>query len=110
MRKISNAALFAFIAGFLLHSVYIYAAEKFEVGQRDRQFTKTHMSIKVGDSVTFTNEDDVYHNVFSLSPAKTFDLGAYPKGEGRNVIFDKPGRIEVECSAHPEMLMTIDVK
>lgn len=110
MRKISKAALFAFVAGFIVHSTYIYAAEQFEVGQRNKQFTKKHMTITAGDSVTFTNEDDVYHNVFSLSPVKTFDLGAFPKGEGRNVIFDKPGRVEVECSVHPDMLMTIEVK
>lgn len=110
MKRLSQTALLAFVAGFVLHSTYLYAAAQFEVGQKNKQFTQLQLSINVGDTVTFTNEDDFFHNVFSLSPIKTFDLGSYPKGEGRSVIFDQPGTVEVECAIHPNMLMTIEVK
>ena len=85
-------------------------AASFNVGQKNKQFTMKHLKVKVGDTVRFTNEDSFFHNVFSLSPSKTFDLGSYPKGEFRDVVFDKPGKIEVECAIHPSMRMTIEVK
>lgn len=96
------------LAGVLL-SGSVYAGEH-EVGQKNKQFTKKSLAIKVGDKVKFTNEDPFFHNVFSLSPIKTFDLGSYPKGEFKEVVFDKPGKIDIECAIHPNMRMTIDVK
>lgn len=85
-------------------------AETYEVGQENKKFTKTKLQIKVGDTVKFTNNDSFFHNVFSLSDAQMFDLGSYPKGESRDVVFETAGEVEVECAIHPEMLMTIDVK
>src|SRR5207248_1536610 len=49
------------------------------------------------------NEDDVFHNVFSLSSAATFDLGRYPKGESRSVEFNKTGTVHVFCHIHSDM-------
>lgn len=85
------------------------SGEEFTVLQKDKTFKPTTLKIKVGDTVNFFNDDKIFHNVFSLSDVKSFDLGSYPKGQGRKVVFDKPGTIEVECSIHPEMLMTIEV-
>lgn len=85
-------------------------AETFEVGQTNKQFTKSKMQISVGDVVKFKNNDEFFHNVFSLSDIQMFDLGSYPKGESRAVTFTAPGEIEVECAIHPEMRMVIEVK
>ncbi|PCI63929.1 MAG: methylamine utilization protein [Gammaproteobacteria bacterium] len=85
-------------------------AQTIEVGQKDKKFTKSKIEINVGDTVKFINEDTFFHNVFSLSDIKFFDLGSFPKGEFKEVTFDKAGTIEVECAIHPEMIMTIDVK
>jgi len=85
-------------------------AETIEVGQKDKQFTKKSIEIKVGDTVKFLNQDDFFHNVFSLSDTKFFDLGSFPKGEFKEVVFDTPGTVEVECAIHSEMKMTIEVK
>ncbi len=93
----------------LIISTVAYAAV-FEVGQKDKQFTKKTLNIKVGDTVSFKNEDPFFHNVFSLSETKTFDLGSYPKGQSKSVTFDKPGKVEVECAIHPNMHMTINVE
>jgi plastocyanin len=79
------------------------------VGQKDKQFSVRQMKIKVGDSVKFRNDDSFFHNVFSLSSTRSFDLGSYPKGESRSVTFDKAGKVDVECAIHPEMRMTIEV-
>ncbi|HEB66643.1 MAG TPA: methylamine utilization protein [Gammaproteobacteria bacterium] len=86
----------------------VYAAQH-EVGQKNKAFTVKHLKIKVGDTVAFTNLDPFFHNVYSLSQAKTFDLGSYPKGESKSVTFDKPGKVEVECAIHPQMHMVVEV-
>ena len=97
---------------FLLVSVvspFAYS-ENFVVEQKDKKFTTESLVIKVGDTVSFKNEDPFFHNVFSLSDAKLFDLGSYEQGASRDVTFDEAGEIEVECAIHPEMLMTILVE
>jgi plastocyanin len=80
------------------------------VEQKDKLFMPDDLTIKVGDSVTFTNDDPFFHNVFSMSEAKTFDLGNFPSGESRTVTFDTAGIIDIECTIHPLMNMTITVE
>ncbi len=80
------------------------------VGQKDKQFSVKSLTVNVGDSVEFKNEDSFFHNVFSLSDAQMFDLGSYPQGESKSVIFEQAGTIEVECAIHPSMQMVINVK
>ena len=90
--------ILAILAGMMIASSAI--AVEFEVGQRNKQFTTKNLTIKVGDTVKFTNQDPFFHNVFSMSDLKKFDLGSFPIGQTRKVKFDKPGFIEVECSMH----------
>jgi len=67
------------------------------------------LKIKVGDTVRFRNEDRFFHNIYSLSDAKNFDLGSFRMGKYREVTFDKPGLVPIECAIHPEMYMEIEV-
>ncbi|MDP3671438.1 MAG: plastocyanin/azurin family copper-binding protein [Telluria sp.] len=85
-------------------------AAEHQVTQKDKKFSLATLTVKVGDVVSFKNEDGFAHNVFSLSDPKTFDLGSYPKGQSRPVTFDKPGTVEVECAIHPEMSIVVQVK
>mgnify|MGYP002336222825 CR=1 FL=1 len=94
---------------FALSAASVQAAD-FEVSQKNKEFSVGVLEIKIGDSVSFTNADPFFHNVFSLSDAKTFDLGSYPAGQVRKVTFNDPGTVEVECAIHPNMKMTIQVK
>lgn len=87
----------------------IALAENYVVEQVDKQFSMDKISVKVGDSIDFLNADPFFHNVFSLSDAQMFDLGSYPKGESKQVVFDTVGEVEVECAIHPDMLMTVTV-
>jgi plastocyanin len=80
------------------------------VGQLKKAFTVPVIKAKVGDTVTFKNDDEFAHNVFSLSAVQEFDLGSYKKGEVRSVKLTAPGTIEVECAIHPEMKMKIEVE
>jgi plastocyanin len=84
-------------------------AASLTVLQKDKQFVPDTLKIKVGDSVNFENEDPFYHNVFSLSDTKNFDLGSFPKGQFKTVVFDKAGKVNVECAIHPDMHMVIEV-
>ena len=80
------------------------------VSQKDKSFSVDQLSVKVGDTVKFTNDDPFFHNVFSLSPTLTFDLGSYPQGESRTVKFEEAGEVHVECAIHPSMRMVIEVQ
>ncbi len=80
-----------------------------KVEQINRRFTPELLVISAGSRVSFPNLDPIFHNVFSLSGAKSFDLGNYPKGETRFVKFDKPGIVYVNCHLHPNMSATIVV-
>jgi plastocyanin len=86
-----------------------YAANTHDVGQAKKAFTVAVVKAKVGDTVTFRNDDEFAHNVFSLSDTQNFDLGSYKKGESRSVTLTSPGTIDVECAIHPEMRMKIEV-
>ena len=79
------------------------------VEQKGKAFSVKTLTIKKGDSVSFLNSDPFFHNVFSLSEAKFFDLGSYPENEAKSVTFEKAGDVEIECAIHPEMRMTIKV-
>ena len=94
----------------IVYSATPAAAETVVVEQKDKAFSKSSITVKVGDTVAFKNSDPFFHNVFSLSDAKLFDLGSYPQGESRDVVFDAPGEVEVECAVHPEMMMLITVQ
>lgn len=76
-----------------------------EVTQKDMAFVPTLLPIEVGTKVEFPNEDNTYHNIFSYSPAKRFDLGRYPANErpAPSVVFDKPGLVTLRCDIHEHM-------
>jgi plastocyanin len=102
-----NKSLFGL---FLATFTASLTAETFIVDQRNKEFSQKTMTIQVGDTVEFRNSDPFFHNVYSLSDTKSFDLGSYPQGQSKAVVFDAPGTVEVECSIHPQMHMVIEVK
>jgi plastocyanin len=78
-----------------------------EIRQINENFVPRVVAVPVGSTVDFPNDDPIYHNVFSLSRTKTFDLGRYPKGKSRGVLFDKPGVVKVFCQIHSHMSATV---
>jgi plastocyanin len=79
------------------------------IEQKNRQFVPDLLVVPVGSTVTFPNLDPIFHNVFSLSKPKSFDLGNYPKGQTRTVTFSKPGVVFVNCRLHTNMSAAIIV-
>lgn len=80
------------------------------VSQKGKAFSVKKLTVSVGDSVRFVNDDPFAHNVFSLSDVKSFDLGSYGQGLAKSVVMDKPGVVDVECAVHPDMKMVVEVK
>lgn len=76
-----------------------------EVAQKNLTFIPALLPIEVGTKVQFPNLDDQYHNIFSYSPAKRFDLGRYRPEERPipSVTFDKPGLVTLRCDIHEHM-------
>jgi plastocyanin len=75
--------------------------------QDDERYIPHVLPIVRGTTVDFPNADDVFHNVFSLSSARTFDLGRYPKGSAKSVTFDRSGVVQVFCHIHSDMSAVI---
>jgi plastocyanin len=80
-----------------------------EIRQVNETFIPRAVAVTVGSEVSFPNGDPFYHNVFSLSRARTFDLGRYPSGHTRTVRFDKPGVVKVFCQIHSHMSASVMV-
>ena len=71
--------------------------------QRNETFVPYVLAVTVGTTVDFPNSDATYHNVFSFSKAKRFDLGRYARGFSKSVRFDRPGVVRVFCDIHSHM-------
>jgi len=78
-----------------------------QLDQQDLMFRPLVLPVVVGTAVDFPNNDEVFHNVFSYSRAKEFDLGRYPKGQRRRVVFDELGVVNVYCDIHAYMYATV---
>jgi plastocyanin len=80
------------------------------MAQRDERFVPHVLPVLVGATVDFPNDDEFYHNVFSLStPAgpNGFDLGRYPRGSSKSWTFGRPGNVQVFCHIHQDMSASV---
>ena len=71
--------------------------------QRDERFVPHVLAVTTGTVVDFPNSDRIYHNVFSLSKTRPFDLGRYAAGRSKAIKFDRPGIVRVFCDIHSHM-------
>jgi plastocyanin len=90
-------------------SVIVAWAEGVTVFQEGKKFSEETVSIKRGQTVTFTNKDQITHNVYSTTPGMAFDLKTQKPGESREITFDKAGEADVLCAIHPQMKLKVDV-
>ncbi len=74
-----------------------------KLAQKDQCFQPRVLPVAVGTAVDFPNMDPIFHNVFSLSPVRRFDLGRYPRGHSKRVVFTRPGLVNVYCDIHSSM-------
>ena len=87
-----------------------YAATTHNVSQKDKAFSQAELTVKVGDSITFKNEDSVVHNVYSKSAGNEFNTKSQPPGSTNSVPLATEGDVEVRCAIHPDMKLIVHVK
>ena len=75
----------------------------FSMKQRNKSFVPHVLAVPVGSTVDFTNDDLIFHNVFSLSSPAPFDLGLYRAGASKSRVFSGPAVYRVFCNIHPQM-------
>jgi plastocyanin len=76
---------------------------RLRMDQRNETFVPHILAVTTGTVIDFPNNDSTYHNVFSLSKTKRFDLGRYARGHSKSVRFDRPGIVRVFCDIHSHM-------
>ncbi len=71
--------------------------------QKNASFDPPILAVMVGTTVDFPNNDAIFHNVFSYSKVKPFDLGLYKSGASKSVTFTRTGQVTMYCSIHRTM-------
>ena len=83
--------------------------QTFQMMTRGKTVVPHVLAVPAGSTIEFPNDDPISHNLFSLSPSNTFDLGLYRKGAGKAHKFDTPGVVNVYCNVHPTMSAVVHV-
>jgi plastocyanin len=81
----------------------------FTMTTRSKAFLPHVLAVPAGSTISFPNEDPISHNLFSLTPSHTFDLGLYRKGPGKTEKFQAPGVVNIYCNVHPNMSAVVHV-
>ncbi len=99
------------VAVFLLTAFAAHAAtSEHVVTQKGRKFSEKKMTLAVGDTIKFVNDDDVTHNIHSTSSGHAFDVGALKPGKAVTHKFSKPGKVKIRCAIHPKMKIRLTIK
>jgi plastocyanin len=83
--------------------------QRVTIRQTGEEFVPHVVAVTTGSTVDFPNDDLIFHNVFSLSRAATFDLGRYPRNASKSRTFTKPGIVKVFCHLHSHMSAIVRV-
>ena len=102
------------VAGVWLEAPELHAQPKAHTAameQRGYQFTSRLLIVPLGARVAFPNMDGDYHNVYSISKPKSFDIGRYKADEKPVPVetFENPGVVRLRCEIHEHMRGTIIV-
>ena len=90
-------------------AVVCVEAASHSVSQKGKAFAPVSVNVKVGDTLTFRNDDDVTHNAFSTSKGNEFNSKVQLPGGTSSVTFKEAGTVEVRCAFHPKMKLTVVV-
>jgi plastocyanin len=80
-----------------------------DIGMKDKIYNPRYLSIRANEQVSFINQDEIKHNVFSSTGSNAFDLGTYGAGKQRSVVLKAEGVVKVYCNIHSEMATFIRV-
>ena len=91
------------------NAIPAHAGKRTVIDQQDKQFVPYVTAVQVGTAVMFPNKDDIRHHVYSLSPAKRFELPLYAGVHAEPVVFDKEGFVTLGCNIHDWMIAYVAV-
>ena len=81
-----------------------------EIGQKDKTFSVTTLTVKPGDTIVFKNDDHLTHNVYSTAKGNEFNLRAQAPGTSASVTLATEGTVEIRCAFHPKMKLVVTVR
>lgn len=105
--------MFRKAALFLLFPVWALASVPVAdhvVGQSNKAFSQSEITIKPGEKIVFKNDDTVVHNVFSSTKGFEFNLKTQAPGVTSSIPFASEGTAVVQCAIHPKMKLVVNVK
>lgn len=76
---------------------------RFRIYTQNKRFEPESLVIPLGSTISFPNQDEILHNVFSVTPASSFDLGLYGEGKSAEYTFKKTGLVLINCNVHHAM-------
>jgi len=85
-------------------------ADEHTIGQKDKTFSVSSITVKPGDRIVFENDDQITHNVYSTAKGSEFNLRAQAPGAKAAVTFSNAGLVDVRCAFHPKMKLLVIVK
>lgn len=91
------------------HKTQKHAPRPARMLQQKKQFVPHLLAIPVGTTVEFPNLDPIFHNAFSNIDGQPFDIGLYPPGGTRQVLFRRAGVVRIFCNIHQSMSAVIVV-
>ena len=96
----------------IFFSLFIAQAQAADtaVDQAGQQFSQSSLTLKAGDSISFTNKDDVTHNIKIINGDDTEDKGIQKPGQVIKATFAKAGTYQVRCAIHPKMKIDVTVQ
>lgn len=80
-----------------------------KIAMKNIAFAPDAVTVKVGQKITWTDEEPVEHNVVAQSGA-TFESDIFGEGKSFSYTPTKAGTIKYECTLHPGMDGTITVQ
>jgi plastocyanin len=108
--RLSRCRLLLLGIGLLALGEVAIAAQNFRVSQKGRAFNLKEITIALGDTVLFGNDDDFIHQIYVKSDNFNVDTAESYPGNSMPVVFTKRGTFEVHCHIHPKMGLVVTVK
>ena len=81
-----------------------------QVGMKDLKFVPDAITVKAGDTITWTNQESVPHNVVNAQEGEQPKSELFNEGGTYEFTPKEPGKIDYVCTIHPGMEGTITVE
>jgi plastocyanin len=108
--RLSRSRLLLLGIGLLALGDVAIAAQSYRISQKGRAFNLKEITIALGDTVLFGNDDDFIHQIYVKSDNFNVDTAESYPGNSMPVVFTKRGTFEVHCHIHPKMGLVVTVK